>query len=110
MSVDICLFSKNKNTSVEMAIYVWIKVMPDGRPTQIICESDDNIDTLQRKIKDQLSSKFGHVDRDEIIVRHANGEIIDPGTEISSFEQSLGSSSKLPFLVDAPASAPTGKS
>jgi hypothetical protein len=66
-----------------MPIYVWIKVTPDGRPTKIACEPYDDIDTLQRKIKEQLSPKFDQVPRDEIIVRDA--------------------SSKHPFLVDAPA-------
>jgi hypothetical protein len=85
-----------------MSIHVWIKVTPNGRPTKIACEPDDDIDTLQRKIKEQLSSKFGHVDCDEIIVRDANGEVIDPDVRISSLAQSLGCSSKLPFFVDGP--------
>jgi hypothetical protein len=84
--------------------------MPDGRPTKITCESDDDIDTLQRRMKEQLSPEFDQVARHKIIVRDANGAIIDPGVEISSYGQSLGSSSKLPFLVDAPApTSVTGK-
>jgi hypothetical protein len=81
---------------IDMPIYVWIKVTHDGQPTEIICEPDDNIDRLKIKIKQQLSPDFDQVDRDEIIVRDATGAIIDPGVEISSCGESLGSSSKHP--------------
>jgi hypothetical protein len=86
-----------------MPIYLWIKITPDGRPTKIACEPEDDVDTLQKRIKEQLSPKFDQVPRDEIIVKDANNVIIDPGVGISSYGQSLGSSSKHPFLVDAPA-------
>jgi hypothetical protein len=86
-----------------MAIYVWIKVLPDGQPTLVNCEPGDFIAILKIKIKEQLFPKFDHVACDEIVVRDANGNIIDPGLEISSFGQSLGISSQLPFLVDTPA-------
>jgi hypothetical protein len=94
---------------MNMPMYVWIKVTPDGQPTKITCEPDDDIDILKRNIKEQLSPKFDQVARDEIIVRDANNVIIHPGVEISSYGQSLGSSSKLPFLVDSPAVQATGK-
>jgi hypothetical protein len=86
-----------------MPIHVWIKVTPNGQQTEIICEPDDNIDRLKIKIKEQLSPDFDQVARHKIIVRDAIGAIIDPGVEISSYAQSLGSSSKHPLLVDAPA-------
>jgi hypothetical protein len=86
-----------------MPIYVWVKVTPDGQPTEITCESDDNIDRLKIKIKEQLSPDFDQVARYRIIIRDANNVIIDPGIGISSYGQSLGYNSKYPFLVDAPA-------
>jgi hypothetical protein len=96
---------------IDMTICVWIKVMPDGQPTMIACESDDNIDVLKRRMKEQLSSKFGHVDRDEIIVRNANGVIIRPSYLVSScYSTGLGYDDETPFLVDAPApTSSTGK-
>jgi hypothetical protein len=86
-----------------MPIYVWIKVMPNRQPTEIICEPDDNINRLKIKIKDQLSPDFDQVARHRIIIRDADGVIIDPGVGISSYGETLGYSSKHPFLVDAPA-------
>jgi hypothetical protein len=85
--------------------------MPDGRPTQIICESDDNIDTLQRRIKEQLSPEFDQMARHKIIVRDANGGIIRPSYLISScYSTGLGYDDETPFLVDSPApTSSTGK-
>jgi hypothetical protein len=56
--------------------------------SQIICERDNN--TLQRESKEQLSSKFDHVARDEIDVRDTKGDIIYLDIEISLYGQSLG--------------------
>jgi hypothetical protein len=83
--------------------------MPDGQPTEIICESDDNINRLKIKIKEQLSPKFDQVFRDEIIVRDANGAIIRPSYLVSScYSTGLGYDDETPFFVDAPTPS-TGK-
>jgi hypothetical protein len=92
-----------------MATYVWIKVLPDGQPALIYCEPGDLIAILKIKIKEQLSPKFDHVARDEIIIRDANSRIIRPSLLVSSFfSTSLGQVEETPFLVDAPKPS-TGK-
>jgi hypothetical protein len=86
-----------------MTTNIWIKIISGGQPTQISCEPNDNIDTLKRKTKEQLSSKFERVDRDEIFIKDADGAIIGPSVLVLSFGLTgLGSSDLNPFLVDAP--------
>jgi hypothetical protein len=96
---------------IDMTLYVWIKVMPDSQPTKITCDPNDDIDTLKRRMKEQLPHEFDEVDRHKIIVRDANGAIIRPSYLVSSCNSTgLGYDDETPFLVDAPApTSSTGK-
>ena len=99
--------SRTKKTFLDRnSVYViWVKVIPDSQTTEIICESDENINRLKIKIKGLLSTKFDQVSRDEIIVRDANGAIIRPSYLVTSRYYD-----ETPFFVDAPAPTPsTGK-
>jgi hypothetical protein len=92
-----------------MSISVWVKIGPDGRPTKIICEREDDLDTFQKKIKKQLTPTFNNVSQDKIIVRDTNNASIRPSLLVSSFfSVGLGQDDEHPFLVDAPKPS-TGK-
>jgi len=70
----------------------------------ITCELNDYIDAFKGKIKAKLSPLFNSVPVHEIIVRDRSGNIINPDFVISSFKESMNSSTQ-PFLIDMPISA-----